>query len=110
MSRHKITVTGHGQTDPDAVIGYDPPLETYFLQAFPDENGEDLALWLGTELREFPSLDGLREAAVKLGYDFVPVPPEVDAKLTAEREDASRRPRQQGPLADFVEHLRKARR
>ncbi|WP_352960393.1 hypothetical protein [Mesorhizobium sp. M1393] len=39
MSRYTITVTGTvpGQvrSDPDAVIGYDPPLRTYFLQAFP---------------------------------------------------------------------------
>jgi hypothetical protein len=33
MSRYTITV-----------IGYDPPLRTFFLQAFPDERGDDLAL------------------------------------------------------------------
>lgn len=107
MSRYTITVTGHGKTDPDAVIGYDPPLGTFFLQAFPDENGEDLALWLGTELGEFRSLEKLRQAAMKLGYDFVPLPSDLHAKLTAEIADASRRPGQQGPLADFLKHLRK---
>ena len=107
MSRYTITVAGHGQSDPEATIGYDPPLETLFLQAFHDENGEDLALWLGTELREFRTLEGLRQAAMKLGYDFDPLPAEIHAKLTAEIGDASRRPRQPGPLAEFLEHLRK---
>ncbi|WP_292326260.1 hypothetical protein [Mesorhizobium sp.] len=48
MSRYTITVTSDHRSDPNAVIGYDPPLRTLFLQAFPDESGDDLALWLGT--------------------------------------------------------------
>lgn len=32
MSRHQITVRGQGVADADAIIGYDPPLRTYFLQ------------------------------------------------------------------------------
>ena len=45
MSRYTITVTSSdSRFDPDAVIGYDPPLRTFFLQAFPDESGDDLAL------------------------------------------------------------------
>ena len=35
MSRYTITVTRNGRSDPDAVIGYDPPLRTFFLQASP---------------------------------------------------------------------------
>jgi hypothetical protein len=35
MSRYTITVTGHGRSDAEAIIGYDPPLQTFFLQAFP---------------------------------------------------------------------------
>ena len=55
MSRYTITVTktASRHTDPDAVIGYDRPLQTFFLQAFPDEKGEDLDLWLGTEYRSW---------------------------------------------------------
>lgn len=36
MSRYTITVTGNHRADSDAIIGYDPPLRTFFLQAFPD--------------------------------------------------------------------------
>lgn len=35
MSRYTITVTSEDHADPDATIGYDPPLHTFFLQAFP---------------------------------------------------------------------------
>lgn len=40
MSRYTITVTktASRHSDPDAVIGYDRPLQTFFLQAFPDED------------------------------------------------------------------------
>ena len=50
MSRYTITVTASHRADPDAVIGYDPPLRTFFLQAFPDESGDDLALWGESEI------------------------------------------------------------
>jgi len=51
MSRYTITVTSTASrhTDPDAIIGYDRPLQTFFLQAFPDAENDDLALWLGTD-------------------------------------------------------------
>ncbi|WFU86350.1 hypothetical protein QA644_14570 [Rhizobium sp. CC1099] len=53
MSRYTITVTktASRHSDPDAVIGYDRPLQTFFLQAFPD----------------------LRAAALAKGYDFIPI-------------------------------------
>lgn len=35
MSRYTVTVKTDGETDENAVIGYDPPLRTFFLQAFP---------------------------------------------------------------------------
>ncbi|TCU21273.1 hypothetical protein EV130_111130 [Rhizobium azibense] len=75
MSRYTITVTkiSSRHSDPDAVIGYDRPLQTFFLQAFPDEFGDDLALWLGTEFRAFETLCALRAAALSKGYDFMPI-------------------------------------
>ncbi|GAA3102111.1 hypothetical protein GCM10010520_54070 [Rhizobium viscosum] len=75
MSRYTITVTNlaNQDADPLAVIGYDRPLQTYFLQAFPDEEGEDLALWLGTDYRAFETLSSLRSAAMADGYDFMPL-------------------------------------
>jgi hypothetical protein len=88
MSRYTITVTGKGRTDPDAIIGYDPPLRTLFLQAFPHEVTDDPALWLGAYDREFDTLTTLRAAALAEGYDFVPLPEDVAAKLA---EDLSNR-------------------
>jgi len=43
MSRYTITVTSNDRSDPDAIIGYDPPLRSFFLQAFPDETDDNLA-------------------------------------------------------------------
>ncbi|UIK01192.1 hypothetical protein LZK82_27185 (plasmid) [Rhizobium leguminosarum] len=61
MSRYTIAVTRTAlrHADPNAIIGYDRPLQTFFLQAFPDASGEDLELWLGTDLREFETLSQL---------------------------------------------------
>ena len=106
MSRYTITVTGHGQTDPDAVIGYDPPLQTFFLQAFPDETGDDLDLWLGTAFREFRTLEGLRRAAEAQGYEFLPLPADVNSQLLGDIAGPKETPERTGPLADFIRHLR----
>ncbi|NKM94256.1 MULTISPECIES: hypothetical protein [Rhizobium] len=75
MSRYTITVTrtASRHSDPDAIIGYDRPLQTFFLQAFPDAGGENLELWLGTDLREFETLSQLRAAAIARGFDFIPM-------------------------------------
>ena len=74
MSRYTITVTRTGRSDTDAVIGYDPPLRTFFLQAFPDESSDDLALWLGTSDGEYETIDALHAAARSRGFDFMPLP------------------------------------
>jgi hypothetical protein len=104
MSRYTITVTSTGRSDPDAVIGYDPPLRTFFLQAFPDESGDDLALWLGTSDGEYETIDALHAAARSRGFDFMPLPEDV-ASLLAEdfAKDAERSPND-GPLASFRRH------
>ncbi|MER9632101.1 MULTISPECIES: hypothetical protein [unclassified Mesorhizobium] len=91
MSRYTITVTGTvtvtGQvrSDPDAVIGYDPPLRTYFLHAFPHEETDEPALWLGTRDRAFEALEDLRHAAISQGYDFMELSADVAAKLIADK-------------------------
>lgn len=69
MSRYSTTVTSAGRSDPNAVIGYDPPLRTFFLHAFPDESGDDLALWLGTSDRE--SFAGLHKAEARNAHRAV---------------------------------------
>ena len=81
MSRYTITVTGQGRTDPEAVIGYDPPLRTYFLQAFPHEVTDDPALWLGTYDHKFGTLANLHRAALAAGYDFMPLPSDLVTQL-----------------------------
>jgi len=75
MSRYTITVTrtASRHSDPDATIGYDRPLQTFFLQAFPDADSEDLELWLGSDFREFETLSQLRSAAIAIGFDFIPL-------------------------------------
>lgn len=83
MSRYTITVTrtASRHADPDATIGYDRPLQTFFLQAFPDADGEDLELWLGREFREFETLSQLRTAAIARGFDFIPLASGIFHKL-----------------------------
>ena len=87
MSRYTITFTSNDRSDPDAVIGYDPPLRTFFLQAFPDETGDGLALWLGTSDRDYETLDALHAAALEIDWRGerrrfeAPWPDELDALL-----------------------------
>mgnify|MGYP001076725088 FL=1 len=101
MSRSPITVTRDGRSDPDAAIGYDPPLRTFFLQAFPDESGDDLALWLGTRDREYETVDALYAAARSRGFDFLPLPEDVALQL-ADDFAKDERPPNDGPLAELL--------
>ena len=105
MSRYTITVTSEDHADPDATIGYDPPLQTFFLQAFPHEVTDDPALWLGTYNHEFEALDDLHRAALAEGYDFMPLPDDVALLLAADLAKETDRPRRGGPLAALQRHL-----
>jgi len=95
----------NGRSDPDAVIGYDPPLRTFFLQAFPDESGDDLALWLGTSDREYETLDALHAVTLAKGFDFMPLPDDVARQLAADQAREADRPPHDGPLAALLQHL-----
>lgn len=71
MSRYTITLHKGERTDDEAVIGFDPPLRTYFLQGF--ESDGDFGtpeIWLGTLLEEFPTLEGIVEDARAKGYEI----------------------------------------
>ncbi|MGX5832075.1 hypothetical protein [Mesorhizobium sp. 43Arga] len=109
MSRYTITVTGTvtGQvrSDPDAVIGYDPPLRTYFLQAFPHEVTDEPALWLGTHDHAFKALEDLHQAAVAHGYDFIPLPHGIATKLVDDKIAGGDRPARDGALRELLYHL-----
>ncbi|RWH77990.1 hypothetical protein [Mesorhizobium sp.] len=85
MSRYTITVTGQGRSDPEAIIGYDPPLQTFFLQAFHHEVTDDPALWLGTCGHAFERLEDLHRAALACGFDFMPLSAEVSSKLIEDK-------------------------
>ncbi|MBE1207585.1 hypothetical protein [Aminobacter carboxidus] len=105
MSRYTVTVTSDDLADPDATIGYDAPLRTFFLQAFPDESGDDLALWLGTSDREFETIDALHMAAFSRGYSFMPLPEDVTSQLVADLAAEAGRLPHDGPLAALLRHL-----
>lgn len=91
MSRYTITVTGQGRSDPEAIIGYDPPLRTFFLQAFAHDVTDDPALWLGTCDHAFEMLDDLHHAAIARGFDFMPLSTEVSSKLIEDKVNAAQR-------------------
>jgi hypothetical protein len=105
MGRYTITVTGNDRSDPDAVIGYDPPLRTFFLQAFPDESGDDLALWLGTSDGEYATIEALHTVARSRGFDFMPLPEDVALQLAEDFAKDTERSPNDGPLASFRRHL-----
>jgi len=105
MSRYTITVTSEGRSDPDAVIGYDPPLRTFFLQAFPHESGDDLALWFGTSDREYETVDALHAAALARGFDLRLLPDDIALLLAADFAAEAGRPPHDGPLAALLRHL-----
>ncbi|MFC0808979.1 hypothetical protein ACFHWW_26660 [Ensifer sp. P24N7] len=69
MSRYIVQITNGTDTDEKGTIGYDPPLRTFFLQAFPDPETDDCALWLGAWLEEYPTLESIIEAARAQGYE-----------------------------------------
>lgn len=105
MSRYTITVTGLGRSDPEAIIGYDPPLRTLFLQAFPHEVTDDPAVWLGTSDREYETVDALHAAALARGFDFMPLPDDVALLLADDLAKQANRPAHDGPLAALLRHL-----
>lgn len=68
MSRYTVEVVKDTATDSEAVIGYDPPLRTFFLQAFFHPETDDPELWIGTVLEEYPSIEDLANKAKAEGY------------------------------------------
>lgn len=69
MSRYTVEVKSATDADPDATIGYDRPLRTFFLQAFPDPLTDECALWLGAFLEEYTTLESIVEAGRTQGYE-----------------------------------------
>ncbi|WP_437412953.1 hypothetical protein [Sinorhizobium meliloti] len=69
MSRYTVQITNGTTTDDEGTIGYDRPLRTFFLQAFPDPETDECALWLGAFLEEYSTLESIIEAARTRGYE-----------------------------------------
>ena len=90
MSRYPVTVVTPACTDTNAVLGYDPPLRTYFVQAFPDPETEEPALWLGTRLEQYPTLPRLLDALAAQGCAITSGL--TDEIVAAMVEEASRPP------------------
>ncbi|NSZ10087.1 MULTISPECIES: hypothetical protein [Agrobacterium] len=70
MSRYTVEVRSATATDEEATIGYDRPLRTFFLTAFPDPDTDAVSLWLGGFLEEYPTLEGIILAARSQGFEI----------------------------------------
>lgn len=77
--RHKITVTHAGEIDHDAIVGFDPPLRTFFLQAF---MGGFKEIWLGTLLEEYTSLESIIVEARAQHYEATGMTTETIIEMT----------------------------
>lgn len=90
MSRHEI----RGREPHIAiVVGWDPPLATYFAQVWDeltDENDEEepQILWVGCFAREIPTVDELGRHL----EPFVTLSPELREQLARDREVADGKP------------------
>lgn len=83
MSRHTITVRSHNACDEEATIGFDPPMQTYFLHAFMHVDG-NLGIWLGGRFGEFKELDTLIATVLRWGYTLEGLTEEVIAGMAVE--------------------------
>lgn len=91
MSRHAVTVRSRSEADDRAVIGYDAPMRTYFLQAFRRRTTDGPELWLGTRFDEFSNLASLTEAARTRGYTISALSPRAVMDMEGEARQPHRR-------------------
>jgi hypothetical protein len=70
LSRYIVKVVNGDETDHEAIIGFDPPLGTFFLQAFPKSVTDECAVWLGNCVEEYPTLDSLIQEARARGFEI----------------------------------------
>lgn len=84
MSRHELSPRSGSKSVVKAVVGWDRPLQTFFVQVFtrtkaePDEG--EATVWHGTEPGELAT----PEAAIALAAPFVDVPPGLADMLAAD--------------------------
>jgi hypothetical protein len=73
------------------VVGYDPPLGTFFAQVFRVTNGQpppEVVHWVGTDLHEIPTLADLAQAL----QDYAVIPDDICQQLEADRLAVGFRP------------------
>ncbi|GGB09078.1 hypothetical protein GCM10011491_41290 [Brucella endophytica] len=90
MSRHIVTVTQGERKDDNGVIGYDPPLRTFFLNAFVDKETDEPELWLGWRRDEFPTLESIILAARSNGYELSALSQDTILSMLAESSKPAR--------------------
>lgn len=86
MSRFFITLTSGSRSDPAAVIGYDRPMRTYFLQGFPKPqlDWDDFEIWLGLDIEACRTLEILVDAARLRGFEIVGLTDEMRLQMEME--------------------------
>ena len=91
MSRHCIATDPH-----EIVVGWDPPLQTYFLQIIDPAKSEEeeLLLWLGAAPHDLPTVASLAVALVP----YTVLPEELARQLETERAESP----PPSPLQQFV--------
>lgn len=89
MSRFTVTLKSGSRIDPDATIGFDRPMQTYFLQGFPKpfKDWDDFEIWLGLDVEACRTLEILIDAARLRGYEIEGLTDEM--RLVMENEAAT---------------------
>ena len=54
-----------------AVVGYNSAIDSFFLQAFESEDGNEPRIWLGTQYCEFPTIGSLKRKCEDLGLQLL---------------------------------------
>lgn len=73
------------------VVGYDPPLGTFFAQLYRKSEADRrarLVCWVGTDLHELPTIDALVTALA----DVVTLPAEIQRQLVRDQQSTGFRP------------------
>jgi hypothetical protein len=81
VSRHSIELKWRGRRDTTAVIGYDAPLRTYFVQGFLDDEDKH-EFWFGCSPREYPTLASLIKRIDEEGASIISLSPAAIAQMS----------------------------
>lgn len=89
MSRYQIPTLHAHQT---CVVGYDPPLGTFFAQiedlTIPADDERHIVLWVGTDVQELRTVAALSNAL----HGIVTLPAQIQAQLAHDQRTIGFRP------------------